>query len=121
MLNDTATAKAAIVVIGEKSYTHGTEWANKEPTIPADQVAVIDKFYNPGIPVIAVVVMPRSVDQIGTDVTANQLEKWDLPYDLGATEAERAEIRNYINNNKPVPTNYGNPLFPYGYGLQSFN
>jgi len=169
VLNDAATAKAAVVVIGEKSYTHGTEWADKQITIPADQVAQIDKFYNRGIPVVAVVVMPRpyvltdilnkcaavvvvyrpgnggglatsqllfgdylpkgklpfqlprSVDQVGTDVVTNQLEKWDLPYDLGATEAQRAEIRNYINNNQPVPTTYGNPLFPYGYGLQNFN
>ncbi|MCL6457688.1 MAG: chitobiase/beta-hexosaminidase C-terminal domain-containing protein [Gorillibacterium sp.] len=168
-LNDATAAKAAVVVIGEKSYTHGTEWADKQITIPADQVAQIDKFYNRGIPVIAVIVMPRpyvltdilskcaavvvvyrpgnggglatsqllfgdylpkgklpfqlprSVDQVGTDVVTNQLEKWDLPYDLGATEAERAEIRNYINNNQPVPTTYGNPLFPYGFGLQNFN
>jgi beta-glucosidase-like glycosyl hydrolase len=168
VLNDATTAKAAVVVIGEKSYTHGTEWPDKQITFPADQVAQIDKFYNRGIPVIAVVVMPRpyvltdilskcaavvvvyrpgnggglatsqllfgdyqpkgklpfqlprSVDQVGTDVITNQLEKWDLPYDLGATDAQRAEIRNYINNNQPVPTNYGNPLFPYGYGLQNF-
>lgn len=169
VLNDASSAKAAVVVIGEKSYTHGTEWADKNPTIPKDQIAEIDKFYNRGIPVIAVVVMPRpyvltdildkcaavvavyrpgnggglataellfgdyqpkgrlpfqlprSVDQIGTDVVTNQLEKWDLPYDLGATEAERAEIRRYINNNQPVPTTFGNPLFPYGYGLQNWD
>ncbi|TVY02107.1 carbohydrate-binding protein [Cohnella terricola] len=169
VLNDATQAKAAVVVIGEKSYTHGTEWPDKQVTLPADQVAQIDKFYNRGIPVIAVVVMPRpyvltdilnkcaavvvvyrpgnggglataqllfgdylpkgklpfqlprSVDQVGTDSVTNQLEKWDLPYDLGATEAQRAEIRNYINNNQPVPTTYGNPLFPYGYGLQNFN
>jgi beta-glucosidase len=64
--------------------------------------------------------LPRSVDQVGTNVTTNQLEKWDLPYDLGATDAQRTEIRNYINNNQAVPTNYGDPLFPYGAGLQSF-
>lgn len=169
VLNDAAQAKAAIVVIGEKSYTHGTEWPDKQPTIPADQIAEIDKFHSRGIPVIAVVVMPRpyvltdildkcaavvvvyrpgngggtatsellfgdylptgklpfqlprSVDQIGTDHVNNQLEKWDLPYDLGATEAERAQIRSYINNNQPVPTDFGDPLFPYGYGLQNFN
>lgn len=168
VLNDAAAVKAAVVVIGEKSYTHGTEWPDKQVTFPADQIAQIDKFYNRGIPVVAVVVMPRpyvltdilnkcaavvvvyrpgnggglatsqllfgdylpkgklpfqlprSVDQVGTDVTTNQLEKWDLPYDLGATDAQRAEIRNYINNNQTVPTNYGNPLFPYGYGLQNF-
>ena len=168
VLNDATTAKAAVVVIGEKSYTHGTEWPDKQVTLPADQIAQIDKFYSRGIPVIAVVVMPRpyvltdilnkcaaivvvyrpgnggglatsqllfgdflpkgtlpfqlprSVDQVGTDVTTNQLEKWDLPYDLGATDAERAQIRTYIRNGQPVPTNFGNPLFPYGYGLKDF-
>ncbi|RKP57242.1 carbohydrate-binding protein [Cohnella endophytica] len=168
VLNDATAAKAAVVVIGERSYTHGTEWADKNPTIPADQIAQIDKFYNRGIPVVCAIVMPRpyvltdimnkcgavvvlyrpgngggvatagllfgdylpkgklpfqlprSLDQIGTDDVNNQLEKWDLPYDLGATEAERAQIRSLINNNQPVPTTFGNPLFPYGYGLQSF-
>ncbi|MGB8450839.1 MAG: chitobiase/beta-hexosaminidase C-terminal domain-containing protein [Anaerocolumna sp.] len=168
VLNDASEAKAAVVVIGEKSYTHGTEWPDKQITFPEDQIAQIDKFYNLGIPVIAVVVMPRpyvltdildkcaavvvvyrpgnggglatsqllfgdylpkgklpfqlprSVEQVGTDVTANQLEKWDIPYDLGATDAERAEIRSYIENGQTVPTDYGDPLFPYGYGLQDF-
>ncbi|MFB9275628.1 chitobiase/beta-hexosaminidase C-terminal domain-containing protein [Cohnella cellulosilytica] len=168
VLNDSAAAKAAVVVIGERSYTHGTEWLDKNPNIPADQVAEIDKFYNRNIPVVCAVIsprpyvltdimdkcsavvllyrpgngggvatagllfgdflpkgrlpfqLPRSVDQIGTDAVGNQLEKWDLPYDLGATEAERTQIRNLINNNQPVPTTFGNPLFPYGYGLQSF-
>uniref|UniRef100_A0A4Y8PSU6 beta-glucosidase n=2 Tax=Paenibacillus athensensis TaxID=1967502 RepID=A0A4Y8PSU6_9BACL len=168
VVSDATTAKAAVVVLGEKSYTHGTEWPDKQITFPADQIAAIDKYYNRGIPVVAVIVMPRpyvltdilskcaavvvvyrpgngggtatsqllfgdytpkgklpfqlprSVDQVGTDVTTNQLEQWDLPYDLGATEAERTQIRNYINNNQSVPTNFGNPLFPYGFGLQSF-
>ncbi|WP_315070065.1 discoidin domain-containing protein [uncultured Clostridium sp.] len=168
VLDDANNPKAAVVVIGEKSYTHGTEWPDKQITFPADQIAAIDNFHNRGIPVIAVVVMPRpyvltdilskcsavvsvyrpgnggglataqllfgdykptgklpfqlprSVDQVGTDSTSNMLEKWDLPYDLGATDAEREEIRNYIANDKPVPTTYGNPLFPYGYGLQDF-
>lgn len=168
VLNDANTAKAAVVVIGEKSYTHGTEWPDKQITFPADQIAAIDNFHNRGIPVVAVVVMPRpyiltdildkcsavvvvyrpgnggglatsqllfgdyqptgklpfqlprSVDQVGTDSTSNMLEKWDLPYDLGATDAERVEIRNYIAKDQPVPTTYGKPLFPYGYGLQNF-
>ena len=58
--------------------------------------------------------LPRSVDQIGTDVVNDQKERWELPYDLGATDAERAEIRNYITNDEPVPFNFGNPLYPYG-------
>jgi hypothetical protein len=65
--------------------------------------------------------LPRSVDQIGTDNTTDQKERWELPYDLGATDAERAQIRNYIANNQVVPSTFGNPLLPYGYGLQNFN
>jgi beta-glucosidase len=168
-LNDNASAKVAIVVIGEQSYTHGTEWADKNPNIPADQVAVIQNFKNRGIPVVTVVLtprpyvltnilsisnavmlvyrggngiaqataelsfgdfnpsgklpfqLPRSTDQIGTDNTTDQKEKWELPYDLGATDAERSQIRNYIANNQTVPTTFGNPLLPYGYGLLNFN
>ncbi len=161
-------AKVAIVVIGEQSYTHATEWPNRSPNIPADQLAVIQNFKAQGVPVVTVVIsprpyvltdvanlsdalmlvyrggtaigeavaglcigdytptgklpfqLPRSTAQIGTDEVANQLEKWELPYDLGATDAQRAEIRNYIYNNQTVPTNYGDPLYPYGAGLQSF-
>ena len=64
--------------------------------------------------------LPRSVQQIGNDVVSDQLERWELPYDLGATEAERAEIRNYIANDQIVPTNFGDPLFPYGYGFNGY-
>lgn len=168
-LNDNATGKVAIVVIGEQNYTHGTEWADKNPNIPADQVAVIQNFRNRGIPVVTVILtprpyvitnvlsisnavmfvyrggngigqataelcfgdynpsgklpfqLPRSTDQLGTDNTNDQKEKWELPYDLGATDAERTQIRSFIANNQPVPSNFGNPLLPYGYGLQNFN
>ncbi|MBP5259662.1 MAG: glycoside hydrolase family 3 C-terminal domain-containing protein, partial [Paludibacteraceae bacterium] len=64
--------------------------------------------------------LPRSVDQIGTDVVNDQKERWELPYDLGATDAERAEIRNYIANDLPVPFNFGDPLYPYGYGFNGY-
>jgi beta-glucosidase-like glycosyl hydrolase len=168
-LNDNATGKVAIVVIGEQNYTHGTEWADKNPNIPVDQVAVIQNFRNRGIPVVTVILtprpyvitnilsisnavmfvyrggngiaqataelcfgdfnpsgklpfqLPRSTDQLGTDNTNDQKEKWELPYDLGATDAERTQIRSFIANNQPVPSTFGNPLLPYGYGLQNFN
>jgi hypothetical protein len=61
--------------------------------------------------------MPRSTAQIGTDVTTNQVEKWDLPYDIGATDAQRTQIRNYIANNQAVPSTFGDPLYPYGWGI----
>jgi beta-glucosidase len=68
--------------------------------------------------------LPRSMDQIltpgGTDVLADAVENWDLPYDLGATSAERADIRAHIDAGQTVPTGYGNPLYPYGAGLQGW-
>jgi hypothetical protein len=69
--------------------------------------------------------LPRSLDQIlkpgGGDNVADANESWDLPYDLGATAAERADIRAKIDAGQPVPTTYGNPLCPYGAGLSGWN
>ncbi|MBT1711352.1 discoidin domain-containing protein [Fulvivirgaceae bacterium PWU5] len=65
--------------------------------------------------------LPRATTQIGTDNINDQRERWELPYDLGATDAERAQIRSIIDSGAPVPTTYGNPLLPYGYGLQNFS
>jgi beta-glucosidase len=69
--------------------------------------------------------LPRSLDQVltagGTDIPADAVENWDLPYDLGATAAERADIRAHINAGQTVPTSYGNPLYPYGAGLQGWH
>ena len=68
--------------------------------------------------------LPRSLDQVlrpgGTDVPQDQVERWDLPYDLGATDAQRAEIRARIDAGQSPATTYGNPLYPYGAGLQSW-
>ncbi|MGW2054006.1 discoidin domain-containing protein [Streptomyces sp. NPDC001840] len=69
--------------------------------------------------------LPRSLDQVlkpgGGDVQADANEQWDLPYDLGATDAERAEIRARIDAGQPVPTTRGNPLYHYGAGLSGWN
>jgi hypothetical protein len=166
---DGAATDAAVIVIGEQSYTHGTEWSDKNPNIPADQLAVIENFHDRGVPVITVVIsprpyvltrvrdlsnalmlvyrggngiaqataelcfgdylpagrlpfqLPRSQDQIGTDDPADQKEHWELPYDLGATAGEREEIIYCMKNDLPVPTNFGDPLYPYGWGLQNWN
>jgi len=68
--------------------------------------------------------LPRSINDVlrpgGTDTPADAIEKWDLPYDLAATDAQRADIRARIDANQTVPTTYGNPLFPYGAGLSAF-
>jgi len=166
--DDASNPKVAVVVIGEKSYTHGTEWADKNPNIPDDQLSIIQNFHNRGIKVVTVILMPRpyvltpllelsnailvvyrggtgigqataacifgdyapsgklpfqlpkSDTQIGTDNLNNMVEKWDLPYDIGATDAERILIRNYINQDLTVPPIFGDPLFQYGFGLQGF-
>ena len=68
--------------------------------------------------------LPRSVDQIlkpgGTDTPADAVEDWSLPYDLGATAAERSDLRAKIDAGQSPPTTYGNPLYPYGAGLQGW-
>jgi beta-glucosidase-like glycosyl hydrolase len=61
--------------------------------------------------------LPRSQDQVGTDNENNQLERWELPYDVGASETERALIRSAMENDLPVAPIYGDPLFQYGFGL----
>jgi beta-glucosidase len=68
--------------------------------------------------------LPQSLDQVltpgGTDIPADAVENWDLPYDLGATAAERADIRAHIAAGQTVPTSYGSPLYAYGAGLQGW-
>ncbi|MFG3600974.1 discoidin domain-containing protein [Micromonospora chersina] len=68
--------------------------------------------------------LPRSLADVlrpgGTDVPADAVESWDLPYDLGATPTERAHIRASIDAGQPPATTYGNPLYPYGAGLTGF-
>jgi beta-glucosidase len=167
---DTAptTPNVAIVAVGEASYTHGTDWPNTQPYLPADQVALIQNFKNAGVKVVVLLVLPRpyvisdwnnladaviavyrsgdegapamadvvfgdyvahgklpwqlpaSLDQIllpgGTDSPASAVESWDLPYDLGATAAERQDIRSKINAGAVPATSYGTPLYPYGAG-----
>jgi beta-glucosidase len=174
------TPDAAVVVVGESYFTHGTEWDKEKPYLPgdpigpahdpkwSDQYNIITGFRSRGIPTTTVLIMPRpyiltnlvaqtnallvayrpgdmggfavadvlfgdvlprgqlpwqlprSMSQIGTDIPSNQLEKWDLPFDLGATDAERTTIRQKIAAGQPVPPIYGNPLFQYGAGIQGF-
>jgi len=160
--------KAVVVVIGEHSYTHGTEWADKNPNIPDDQFNIIKGFHERGVKTIVVInsprpyvltnlldvsdailliyrggtgigeataglifgdylpsgrtpwQLPRSLSQLGSDDVNNMVEKWDLPYDIGATASERSLIRSYIDRGEAVPPIFGDPLFQYGYGLQDF-
>ncbi|SEG53514.1 beta-glucosidase [Thermomonospora echinospora] len=162
----------AIVAVGEPTYTHATAWVKEKPQLPPDQLALIRRFHDQGVPVVVVMTlprptvitewhdladavvltyrggeevgpataallfgdyapsgrlpwqMPRSLDQIlkpgGTDTPADTVEDWTIPYDLGATPAQRSEIRSHINAGRSVPTTYGDPLYPYGAGLQGW-
>ncbi|HET8658418.1 MAG TPA: glycoside hydrolase family 3 C-terminal domain-containing protein [Micromonosporaceae bacterium] len=68
--------------------------------------------------------LPRSINDVlrpgGTDIPADAVEHWDLPYDLAATDTQRSDIRARINANQTVPTTYGNPLYPYGAGMSGW-
>ncbi len=68
--------------------------------------------------------LPASLGQIltggDTDTLADAVDHWDLPYDMGATQAEVNDIRSRIGAGQPVPTTYGSPLYPYGAGLQGW-
>jgi beta-glucosidase len=65
--------------------------------------------------------LPRTLGDVlrpgGTDTPADATEAWDLPYDLGATPAQRTDIRAKIDAGQPVPPIYGNPLYQYGAGV----
>nr|WP_042191662.1 discoidin domain-containing protein [Kibdelosporangium sp. MJ126-NF4]CEL20213.1 Beta-glucosidase [Kibdelosporangium sp. MJ126-NF4]CTQ97438.1 Beta-glucosidase (EC 3.2.1.21) [Kibdelosporangium sp. MJ126-NF4] len=65
--------------------------------------------------------LPRALGDVlrpgGSDVPADATENWDLPYDLGATPAQRNEIRARIDAGQQPPSTYGTPLYPYGAGL----
>ena len=69
--------------------------------------------------------LPASLNQVltggGTDTQADAVDVWDIPYDMGATPAEIADIRAHIDAGQPVPTTYGSPLYPYGAGLQGWH
>jgi hypothetical protein len=65
--------------------------------------------------------LPRSLNDVlrpgGIDTPADATEAWDIPYDLGATPAQRTEIRAKIDAGQPVPPIYGNPLYQAGAGV----
>lgn len=177
-LDNAPNPSAAVIIVGEPSYTHRTAWEKEMPWIHNAYFEISDTYEYDlstiqqvdamGIPYIVVVViprpyiltdirdmcdalvlayrpgdgggpalsdvlfgdfapqgrlpwqLPRSMDQIGTDIVSGQIEKWDLPFDLGATAAERQEIRSLIaNHEQPLPI-YGDPLYQYGYGIQGY-
>jgi len=169
---------AAVVVVGEPTYTHGTMWATEMPWVhdahyqvgdyTEHDLTTLNEVAAMDIPMVVVVIMPRpyiieellemadaviiayrpgdgggeglsqvlfgdyapsgrlpwqlprSMEQIGSDHVSNQAERWDLPFDLGATAAERQEIRSKIANNEPLYPVYGDPLFQYGFGIQGY-
>jgi beta-glucosidase len=177
-LNTAANPKAAIVIVGEPSYTHGTSWDKDQPYIhdayyPISNtneydLTTLNNVKAMNIPYVVVVIMPRpyvltdvvssanavliayrpgdgggpalaqilfgeyppkgklpwqlprSMDQVGTDDLSNAKERWDLPFDLGATAAQIQEIRSKIAAGEQLQPIYGDPLFQYGFGIQGY-
>ena len=169
---------AAVVILGEPSYTHGTAWDKEKPYVHDAYYAVSGKYeYDSttlsnvrklGIPYVVVMIMPRpyvltelvddanavllayrpgdgggpaladilfgefapqgklpwqlprSLDQVGKDNLREAKERWDIPFDLGATSAEIQQIRSKIAAGEPLEPIYGNPLFQYGFGLMNY-
>ena len=64
--------------------------------------------------------LPRSMDQIGGEEQKDAKEEWDLPFDLGATDEERTIIRSLIAAGSHVEPIYGDPLYQFGAGMNSF-
>jgi beta-glucosidase len=167
------SAKAAVCVIGEESFTHVPEWGSNVVTIPVPQLDLMRSYKSAGTPLIVVVIMPRpyalgwaadsadavvaayrpgdgagaavtgivfgdftpsgrlpwqlprSLDQIGFNNPPDAIEHWDLPYDIGATDAQRTKLRDYID--KGINTNtiygdsiWGDPGWQYGVGMQNW-
>ncbi|ACY17278.1 discoidin domain-containing protein [Haliangium ochraceum] len=160
----------AVVVLGERSYTHGTAWDKEEPYIPQEQRDLLSHLSANNIPFVVVYILPRpyvidfevslanaivaayrpggagggpavarllfgdikpqgklpfqlprNMTQVGNDNHPEIGEVWDIPYDMGATAAERQQIRDLINANQPVPPTFGDPLFQYGAGYEDFH
>lgn len=132
---------AAVVVVGEDSYTHGTYWDKEEPFLPAQERGLINHLQSQNIPIVLVYIMPRpyiieaeanqanaivvayrpgggggpavarllfgdiktqgklpfqlprNMAQVGNDQYPESGELWDIPYDMGATAAERQPQR----------------------------
>jgi beta-glucosidase len=160
---------AAVVVVGERSYTHGTAWDKEAPYLPQEERGLITHLASQNIPLVLVYIMPRpyvieweapqanaivvayrpgggggpavarllfgdikpggklpfqlprNMAQVGNDTYPEIAELWDIPFDMGASAAERQQIRNLINAGQPVPPTFGNPLFQYGAGFDNFN
>ncbi|UII19961.1 galactose-binding domain-containing protein [Fulvivirga ligni] len=177
-LNDAPNPDAAVVILGEPSYTHGTAWDKEKPYVhdayyPISNtyeydLTTLNNVKQMGIPYIVVVIMPRpyvltdlvadanavliayrpgdgggpavadvlfgefapkgrlpwqlprSMDQIGLDNLSQANERWDIPYDLGASSSEIQEIKAKIAAGEHIEPIYGNPLFQYGYGIMGY-
>lgn len=69
--------------------------------------------------------IPKTGNQVGVNDPKYAYEKWDLPYDIGATDDQRFRIRALMANNQIVnsitgDSLYGDPLYQYGFGIQGW-
>ncbi len=130
---DNTAADYAIAVIGEEPYAEGGG-DRDDLTIAKDQILLVRKLKNLGLPVITILISGRPM--IINPVLHNSdafLAGW-----LPGTEADGiAEIivgnstpkgllpATWPKNMEQIPINFGDsdyhPLFPYGFGITSFD
>jgi hypothetical protein len=69
--------------------------------------------------------LPRTLDQVlragGTDTQPTRTRAGISPTTWGRPRPSAPTIRNRINAGQTVPSTYGNPLYPYGAGLQGWS
>jgi len=126
-------ADFAIVVIGEQPYAEGSG-DRSDLSVDKEQINLVRKLKNLGIPVITILISGRPM--IVNPVLHNSdvfIAAW-----LPGTEADGiAEVimgdfapkgllpMTWAKNMKQIPINFGDynydPLFPYGFGITSFN
>jgi beta-glucosidase len=58
-LTTAANPKVAICFVGEKTYTHRTEWGAQNAFLPADQLSVLQGYKTAGTKLVVVYILPR--------------------------------------------------------------
>ncbi|XHR27295.1 MAG: discoidin domain-containing protein [Chthoniobacteraceae bacterium] len=101
------TPSAAIVVVGESYYTHGTAWDKNSPFLPDDpigtahdttdapQYALIQKYRNLGIPTTVICMLPRPYVLTNVNALANALMVVYRPGDEGGVAIAETLFGDY--------------------------
>ena len=125
----TLGADAVLVVIGERPYAE-MRGDRKELSLPANDLAVLQKAREAGVPVVTIVLSGRPV-LLGPVLESSDavIAAWlpapkakASPTSSSASQTRRETPRSWPRSMDQVPCNAGDdnskkPLFPYGFGL----